>query len=76
MSLVFYKWWSNIQGFSSAVVFHEFIFEISASNHMFGRAIFENFEIARVRRVQFQKFQKSRGWFIPKMARTKYVITV
>ena len=40
---------------------------------MFGRAIwdklpectFENFEIASVKRGQFQYFQKSRGWFIP-----------
>ena len=37
--------------------------------------IFENFEIALVKRGQFQKFQKSRGWFIPKIARTKHVIT-
>ena len=52
---------------------------ISASNHMFGRAIwdklpkciFENSETALVKRVQFQNFQKSRGWFIPKIARTK-----
>ena len=52
---------------------------ISTGNHMFGRAIwdklpkcvFENFEIARVKRGQFQNFQKSRGWFIPKTAQTK-----
>ena len=39
---------------------------ISISNHMFGRAIwdklleciFENFEITRVKRGQFQNFQK------------------
>ena len=56
---------------------------ISTSNHMFQRAIwgklpqriFENFEIARVKRGQFQYFQKSRGRFIKKMARTKHVIT-
>ena len=50
---------------------------------MFGRAIwdklneyiFENFEIAPVKRGQFQNFQKSQGWFIPKIARTKHVIT-
>ena len=50
---------------------------------MFGRAIwdklseciFENFEIARVKRGEFQNFQKSRGWFILKTARTKHVIT-
>ena len=43
---------------------------------MFGRAIwdklpeciFENYEIARVKRVQFQNFKKSRGLFIPKIA--------
>ena len=42
---------------------------ISNSNHMCGRAIwdklpkciFEHFEIARVKRGQFQDFQKSRG---------------
>ena len=42
---------------------------ICTNNHMFGRAIrdkllegiFENFEIARVKRGQFQNFQKSRG---------------
>ena len=27
--------------------------------------IFENFEIARVKRRQYQIFQKSTGWFIP-----------
>ena len=37
--------------------------------------IFENFEIARVKRGQFQNFQKSRGWLIPKIARTKHVVT-
>ena len=50
---------------------------------MFGRAIcdkllaciFEIFELARVKRGQFQIFQKSRGWFIPKIARNKHVIT-
>ena len=47
----------------------------STSNHMLGRVIldklpkwiFENFEIARVKRGQFQYFQKSPGWFIPKI---------
>ena len=47
---------------------------ISTSNRMLGRAIwdkllhciFENFEIAQVKRGQFQNFQKSRGWFVPK----------
>ena len=51
---------------------------------MFGRAIwyklpeciFGNFETVRVKRGQFQNFQKSWGWFIPKIARTKNVITV
>ena len=38
-------------------------------------AFFENFEMARVKREQFQNFQKSQGWFIPKIARTKHVIT-
>ena len=55
----------------------------STSNHMFGReiwdklleCIFENFEIAQVKRGQFQNFQKSRGWFIPKITQTKHVIT-
>ena len=49
---------------------------ISTSNHMFGRAIwdklpkciFENSEIAWVKQGQFQDFQKSQGWFIPKIA--------
>ena len=44
---------------------------------MFGRAIwdklpeciYENFEIAWVKRGQFQNFQKSREWFILKIAR-------
>ena len=42
---------------------------ISTSNHMFGRAtwnklpkyIFEDFEVAQIKRGQFQSFQKSRG---------------
>ena len=50
---------------------------------MFGReiweelpeCIFENFKIARVKREQFQNFQKYQGWFIPKIVRTKHVIT-
>ena len=36
--------------------------------------IFENFEITQVKRGQLQIFQKSPGWFIPKIARTKHVI--
>ena len=56
---------------------------ISTSNHMFRRAIsdkspkwiFENFEITQVKRGQFQKFRKWRGWFILKIAPTKHVIT-
>ena len=39
------------------------------------KCIFKNFDIARVKREQFQIFQKSRGWFIPKIAWTKHVIT-
>ena len=54
---------------------------ISTIYRVFGKAIwdklseciFENFEIARVKRGQFQKFQKSQGWFIPKIAQTKDV---
>ena len=45
------------------------LYTICACNHMFGRAIwdkllewiFENFELARVNRGQFQNFQNSRG---------------
>ena len=37
--------------------------------------IFENFEIARVKRGQFQNFQKLRGRFIPQIAQNKHVIT-
>ena len=56
---------------------------ISTSNHMFRRAIWdklpkcnvENSVIAWVKQGQFQNFQKSRGWFIPKIARTKHGIT-
>ena len=36
---------------------------------------FLNFEIVRVKRGQFQIFQKSRGWSIPKTTRNKHVIT-
>ena len=44
-------------------------FLLCTSNHMYGKAIwdklpeciFGNFEIARVKRGQFQNFQKSRG---------------
>ena len=57
---------------------------VCTSNHMLRRAIwdklpegvFENFEIARVNRRQFQNFQKSPGWFIPEIARNKHAITV
>ena len=50
---------------------------------MFGKAIwdklpesiFENFEITPVKREQFQSFQKSRGQFLTKTARTEQVIT-
>ena len=48
---------------------------------MFGKAIwdklqciFGNFEIATVKREQFQNVQKSRGLFMPKITRTKQVI--
>ena len=37
--------------------------------------ILENFEIAWVKQAQFQNFQKQRGLFIPKIVRTKHVIT-
>ena len=55
---------------------------ICTGNYMFGRAIwdklpeciFENFEIAWVKRGQFQNFQKSRGWLIPKIIRTKLLV--
>ena len=56
---------------------------ISTSNHMFQRVIWdklpecisENFVIARLKQGQFQIFQKSWGFFIPNIARTKHVIT-
>ena len=56
---------------------------ISTSNHVFGRVIWdklpkcivENSEIAWVKQGQLQNFQKSWGWFIPKVAWTNYVIT-
>ena len=38
--------------------------------------IFESFEIARVKQGQFEDFQKSQGWFSPKITRTKHVITI
>ena len=55
---------------------------ISNSNHMPERAIwdklpeciFENFEIARVKREQFPIFQKSRRWIIPKIAGNKHMV--
>ena len=34
-----------------------------------------NFEIARVKQVQFQNLQKSRAWFIPKIAWSKHMVT-
>ena len=39
------------------------------------KCIFDIFETVRVKRGKFQNFQKSRGWFIPKIAQTKHVIT-
>ena len=59
------------------------LYKVITSNHMFVGAIwdklpeyiFQNFEIARVKRGKFQNFQKSGGWFIPKIARTKHAIT-
>ena len=59
------------------------VYFISTSNHMFGRAIWDklreyicgNFEKAGVKPGKFQNFQKLGGWFIPKIARTKHVIT-
>ena len=36
---------------------------------------FGNFEMAWVKRGQFQSFQKSRGWFIPKIVQTRYMVT-
>ena len=56
---------------------------ISTSYHMFGRAIwdklrkciFEYFESAQVKQGLFENFQKSRGWFIPKIAQNKYLLT-
>ena len=77
----------NGTGVGSITVLHERviirIYLISARNCMLGRAlwdkllecIFENFEIARVKRRQFQIFQKSQGWFFPKIARNKDMIT-
>ena len=37
--------------------------------------IFENFEISRVKRERFQNFQKSWGWYIPRIAWTKHLVT-
>ena len=42
--------------------FFSLFIDVSTSNHMFGRAIWDN-------------FQKLRKWFIPKIAWTKHVIT-
>ena len=47
---------------------------------MFGRMIWDKFperifwifEIARLKQGQFQNFQNTRGWFIPKIARVIY----
>ena len=56
---------------------------ISTSNSMFGRVIWDklpkciagNSEIVSVKQGKFQNFQKSRGSFLPEIARTKHVIT-
>ena len=56
---------------------------LSTSNQMLGRVSWDkfpecsflNFEIVRVKRGQFQIFQKSRGWLIPKTTRNKHVFT-
>ena len=56
---------------------------ISTSNHMFESAIWDklpkriddNSEIAWVKQGQFQNFEKSWGWFIPRITWTKHVIT-
>ena len=53
---------------------------VSTSNYMSGRAIwdkmpeyiFENFWNCPSKMKQFQNFQKSQGWFIPKIAWTNY----
>ena len=37
--------------------------------------IFENFEIALVKQGQIQSFEKSWGWFIPKITQARQVIT-
>ena len=43
---------------------------ISTSNHIFGRAIWD-----KLLQCIFENFQKSLGWFIPKIARAKHVVT-
>ena len=51
---------------------------VSTNNHMFGteiwdklpKCIFEHFQTARLKRGDFQKFRKSRGSFILKIALT------
>ena len=72
---------NEIKNFS---VWHNFLAKsVSTSNHIIGRSIWdklpkcivENSEIAWVKEEQFQNFQKSRGRFIPKIARTKHLIT-
>ena len=55
---------------------------VSTSNHMFEwviwdklpQCISENVEIARVKQGKFKYFQKSRGCFILKIARTEHMI--
>ena len=39
------------------------------------KCIFENFEIALVKRAQFKNFLKSWGWFTPKIVQTKHVVS-
>ena len=56
---------------------------LSSSNLISGRAIsdklpkciFENIKVATVKQGPFQNFQKPCGWFIPKISRTKHVMT-
>ena len=58
----------------SGICISNYLFERGIWNKL-SECIFEDFETARVKRGQFQNFQKSRGLFIPKIARTKHVIT-
>ena len=63
------------------IIQHLYWFE--TSNRMLGReiwymlpkCIFESFEIARVKLGQFQNLKKSPEWSIPKVARTKHVVS-